>query len=58
MFRLSPLALLVGLLTVSLATPAYAQRQLGAIQGTIVDATGGVLPGVTESVRREALPRP
>jgi hypothetical protein len=48
MCRLSPLALLVGLLTVPLATPAHAQRQLGAIQGTIVDATGGVLPGVTE----------
>jgi Carboxypeptidase regulatory-like domain len=46
MRRLTPLALLAGLLTVLLAAPAFAQRQLGAIQGTIVDATGGVLPGV------------
>jgi hypothetical protein len=40
-------AFLAGLLTVLLAAPALAQRQLGAIQGTIVDATGGVLPGVS-----------
>ena len=45
-------AALLGLLTLTvaltaLATPAYAQRQLGAIQGTINDQTGGVLPGVT-----------
>jgi Carboxypeptidase regulatory-like domain len=44
---------LLGLLTLTIAvalgtaTPAYAQRQLGAIQGTITDQTGGVLPGVT-----------
>jgi hypothetical protein len=29
---------------------ASAQQQLGAIQGTITDATGGVLPGVTVTV--------
>ncbi len=40
-------ALLAGALIVLLAVPAFAQRQLGGIQGTIVDATGGVLPGVT-----------
>lgn len=41
-------ALLLGLLmAVPLASPAFAQRQLGAIQGTITDATGAVLPGVT-----------
>ena len=45
-------AALLGLLTLTvalttLATPAYAQRQLGAIQGTVNDQTGGVLPGVT-----------
>ena len=48
MRRLSLLALLVGLLHAALlATPASAQRQLGAVQGTITDATGAVLPGVT-----------
>src|SRR3989304_4955609 len=31
--------------------PAAAQQQLGAIQGTIADQTGGVLPGVTVTVR-------
>lgn len=29
------------------ASPASAQQQLGVIQGTIADRTGGVLPGVT-----------
>jgi carboxypeptidase family protein len=47
MRRLMSVAFLAGLLTVLLAAPALAQRQLGAIQGTIVDATGGVLPGVS-----------
>lgn len=48
MRRLTLLALLLGLLEAApLATPAFAQRQLGAIQGTITDATGAVLPGVT-----------
>ena len=47
MRRSMPLAFLLGLLAVPLASPAFAQRQLGAIQGTIVDATGSVLPGVT-----------
>ncbi len=32
------------------ATPAATQSQLGAIQGTIVDQSGGVLPGVTVTV--------
>jgi hypothetical protein len=44
---LSGLLMLTIGLTAALATPAYAQRQLGAIQGTITDQTGGVLPGVT-----------
>ena len=37
------------LASIALASPALAQRQLGAIQGTITDQTGGVLPGVTVS---------
>ncbi|MEX2271383.1 MAG: TonB-dependent receptor [Vicinamibacterales bacterium] len=32
------------------AAPAAAQQQLGVIQGTIADRTGGVLPGVTVTV--------
>jgi carboxypeptidase family protein/TonB-dependent receptor-like protein len=32
------------------APPAFAQQQLGAVQGTIVDSTGSVLPGVTVTV--------
>jgi hypothetical protein len=35
------------LLLAGAAAPATAQQQLGAIQGTITDQTGGVLPGVT-----------
>jgi len=37
------------LASIALPNPALAQRQLGAIQGTITDQTGGVLPGVTVS---------
>ena len=45
------LALLMGCLA---ASPAAAQRQLGAIQGTISDQTGGVLPGVTVTATNRA----
>ena len=38
------------LLSLVLVAPVAAQHQLGAIQGTIVDATGGVLPGVAITV--------
>jgi hypothetical protein len=34
-----------------LATPAWAQEQTGAIGGTVKDASGGVLPGVTVEAR-------
>ena len=46
----SDLLLAVGLVAV-LATPAAAQRTTGDITGTITDATGGVLPGVTVTAR-------
>jgi hypothetical protein len=52
--RRSTFAILAGLLAVLLAAPAYAQRQLGAIQGTITDATGAVLPGVTVTVTNKS----
>ncbi len=38
---------LIFLLVVGAAASGAAQTQLGAIQGTITDQTGGVLPGVT-----------
>jgi hypothetical protein len=38
------------LLTVASVTPAAAQVQSGTIAGTVTDAQGGVLPGVTESL--------
>jgi hypothetical protein len=37
-------------LSLVLPAPAAAQRQLVALQGTISDQTGGVLPGVTVTV--------
>src|SRR5439155_20554100 len=44
--RASTLGIAVAVLTAS----ATAQQQLGAMQGTIVDQTRGVLPGVTVTV--------
>src|SRR2546423_12558211 len=45
------LALAVVLLAATIvAPPLHAQQRLGAIQGTIADQTGGVLPGVTVTV--------
>src|SRR5216684_3722380 len=45
-------AVLVVLLSVGLALPALAQSQAttGSIEGTIVDTSGGVLPGVTLTI--------
>lgn len=45
-------ALCAALLSVVLAVPAYAQSTAtnGSIEGTIVDASGGVLPGVTVTI--------
>ena len=44
--------ILSALLSVSLAAPALAQSQgaNGAIEGTVADASGGVLPGVTVTI--------
>ena len=48
MFR----ALSVALLSLLLSVPAFAQSQAanGAIEGTVTDSSGGVLPGVTVTV--------
>jgi hypothetical protein len=45
-------ALSAALLSVALAVPAYAQSTAanGSIEGTVVDASGGVLPGVTVTI--------
>ncbi|MBI3493527.1 MAG: carboxypeptidase regulatory-like domain-containing protein, partial [Acidobacteria bacterium] len=45
-------AFLSALLALTLAAPAYAQSQAanGAIEGTVSDSSGGVLPGVTVTV--------
>jgi predicted S18 family serine protease len=52
--RMSPLkGLLVVVLVAVLAPPAFAQSQAagGAIQGTVSDESGAVLPGVAVTVR-------
>jgi hypothetical protein len=45
-------ALFIALVSVTLATPAFAQSQAinGTIEGTVTDQSGGVLPGVTVTV--------
>jgi Carboxypeptidase regulatory-like domain/TonB dependent receptor len=45
-------AFFVALLSAVLASPAFAQSQAanGAIEGTVKDASGGVLPGVTVTI--------
>src|SRR5262245_46573283 len=48
---------LLGLLALLLAlsAPAWAQEQRGSLEGTIRDAQGAVLPGVTVEARSAAL---
>lgn len=48
--RRAPLHLIAWCLLLAPASPAFAQQQLAAIQGTITDQTGGVIPGVTVTV--------
>src|SRR5262249_36876606 len=44
--------MLLALLSLSLATPAFAQSTAanGTIEGTVTDSSGGVLPGVTVTI--------
>jgi hypothetical protein len=44
------------LLALALAAPVAAQRTTGTLQGTVSDASGAVLPGVTVTLRSEAVP--
>src|SRR5688572_22276619 len=46
--------LLAGLLLVAFAIPARAQGGTGEIVGTVKDVQGGVLPGVTMTLRNQA----
>ena len=51
------IALLVGVVClVACATAAFAQEQTGAIQGTVKDSSGAVLPGVTVEARSASAP--
>ena len=45
--------LAVALLAIAAASPLFAQDSRGRVQGTIADATGGVLPGVTVTLRND-----
>ena len=45
-------AVMVGLMLVSLAVPGYSQETTGTILGTLLDQTGGVLPGVKVTIVR------
>jgi hypothetical protein len=49
--RQQALTLVALLLTLGLAAPAMAQGERGVIGGTVADAQGGVLPGVTVTAR-------
>ena len=45
------------MLSLALAAPAFAQSQAanGAIEGTVTDSSGGILPGVTMTVTAYAV---
>src|SRR4030042_3000140 len=46
---------LIMLLVVALVSPAFAQRQTGAISGQVMDKAGKPLPGATVSISGPAL---
>src|SRR5688572_8777622 len=54
--RLLSLRSFVFIVLIVLATSLFAQSQAttGVIEGTVTDATGGALPGVTVSIRNTA----
>src|SRR5918993_1198806 len=51
LLRLAVLSFLAVLVSFGPSTPAAAQTTNGAIAGTVSDAQGGVLPGVTVTLR-------
>ena len=48
-------SVLLAILALVLAAPAFAQRSTGSIRGVVKDATGAVLPGVTVEAASPAL---
>ena len=49
----------LGLLTVLfVAAPLFAQQGTTELRGRVVDAQGGILPGVTVVIRNQATARP
>lgn len=55
MFKKSLSVLLFGIALFLIASPGYAQRLTGSIQGTVKDETGEFLPGVTIEISSPAL---
>ena len=55
MFKKFLAFLLCGVVLFFIASPAYAQRLTGSIQGTVKDETGEFLPGVTVEISSPAL---
>ncbi|MCJ7643422.1 MAG: TonB-dependent receptor [Candidatus Aminicenantes bacterium] len=55
MFKKFLAFLLFGVVLALIASPAYAQRLTGSIQGTVKDETGELLPGVTLEISSPAL---
>ncbi len=53
--NLALLSLSCGLALLTAAVPALAQRTTGSIIGTVTDATGGILPGVTVTIKGDAI---
>ena len=49
------IASLACLIALVAALPAFAQRTTGSIVGTVTDDTGGVLPGVTVTIKGPAI---
>lgn len=53
--RLTKILLILLCLLIGLSIVSFAQRQTGSIKGTITDAEGNVLPGITVTTSSEAM---
>jgi outer membrane receptor protein involved in Fe transport len=53
--RRSVIALLCSVAFAAVSAPAFAQRTTGAIVGTVTDETGAILPGVTVTIKGDAI---
>ncbi len=52
--RLNARPIVLLLLSLCLALPVFAQRDMGTVLGTVTDATGAVVPGATVTITEEA----